>query len=83
MNVDGITNELFFNNSKMLFHTWYARSYNVNQKHTNRINNILTFVAGSDPKNDGIKPIMYKDKLFYYKKLIRKYYKYLLIKLGR
>ena len=38
---DQISNSVLFNNETLLFHTWYARSYQVNKKHTKRINTIL------------------------------------------
>lgn len=41
MNDDGISNHVFYNNKEILCHTWYARSYGINEKHTKRIDSIL------------------------------------------
>lgn len=38
---DKITNTVCFKDKILLYHTWYARSYGVNKKHTDRINKIL------------------------------------------
>ncbi|WP_179346244.1 hypothetical protein [Winogradskyella ursingii] len=39
---DGISNTINYKNDVILYHTWYARSYGINEKHTKRINNILS-----------------------------------------
>ena len=38
---DKITNAVYFEDKVLLYHTWYARSYGINKKHTDRINKIL------------------------------------------
>jgi len=38
---DDISNTVLFNDEVFLYHTWYARSYGENEKHTKRINNIM------------------------------------------
>ncbi len=83
MNKDEITNEVYFNDERLLYHTWYARSYNINEKHTKRINKILETLDKVNLKGTYVEPIYFKDKLFYLRKTIKKYYKYLLIKLGK
>lgn len=39
---DDISNTVIFKDQTILYHTWYARSYGVNEKHTKRINKILS-----------------------------------------
>lgn len=41
MHPDTISNTVLFRNKVFLCHTWYARSYGKNEKHTNRIDVIL------------------------------------------
>jgi hypothetical protein len=41
MDDDGISNYVYYNNKEILCHTWYARSYGINEKHTKRIDSIL------------------------------------------
>lgn len=41
MHEDTIANSIQFNGETFLYHTWHARSYGVNKKHTNRIDTIL------------------------------------------
>jgi hypothetical protein len=41
---DQITNSVIYNNKVFLYHTWYARSYGNNEKHTHRINVILALL---------------------------------------
>ncbi|MFK2820699.1 hypothetical protein U0L90_11270 [Flavobacteriaceae sp. LMIT009] len=83
MNEDGITNEVYYKADKLLYHTWYARSYGINKKHTERINKILVGAENTKQEAEYINPICFRDSMFYLKKVIRKYYKYLLLKLGR
>ena len=41
MHEDSIANSIQFNGNTLLYHTWHARSYGKNEKHTKRINVIL------------------------------------------
>lgn len=41
MHEDSITNSIQFNDNTFLYHTWHARSYGKNEKHTKRIDAIL------------------------------------------
>ena len=54
----------------MLYHTWYARSYGNNEKHTKRIDDVFSLLQFHTGLNS--KPIVYKDYLFHLK---RKLYK--------
>ncbi|MBS4041273.1 MAG: hypothetical protein KGZ81_11830 [Flavobacteriales bacterium] len=77
---DGITTLVYSpNNEKILYHTWYARSYGNSKKHTDRIDgvfNLLTF----NPTNYQ-EPIVWKDHLFFIKRFIRKQNKRLKMKI--
>lgn len=60
---DTITNAVYFENEVLLYHTWYARSYGINKKHTDRINLILETL---NFKNKIVfKVIVFKDKTFF------------------
>ncbi len=81
---DMITNEVYYENKKLLCHTWYARSYGVNKKHTDRINIILDANGvESNVEADYKDIIIYKNQWFYIQKLIKKYFKYLIMKLNK
>lgn len=67
---DGITNAVYFKNNLLLYHTWYARSYGINKKHTERINEILELLKFESKVTS--KPIIFKDRTFYIIKGIRK-----------
>lgn len=67
---DEITNAVYFEDKVVLYHTWHARSYGVNKKHTDRINKILELLKYEnkiDPK-----PIVFKDKTFFIIKRAKK-----------
>ena len=70
MHNDGITNKVFDLDGKLLlYHTWYARSYGKNEKHTNRINKVLKDFSLKTRTWD---PLTFKDKTFTIRKnLIR------------
>ncbi len=69
---DQISNSVLFKHEAFLYHTWYARSYGVNTKHTNRIDAILN----SQKKKDNVKKedelIIFKDNLFAIEQRIKK-----------
>lgn len=70
MHDDGISNYVLTpNGSELLIHTWYARSYGENIKHTKRINKFLKLEAKNENFNQ---PIYFKDQLFSTKRLLRK-----------
>jgi len=74
MHDDGITNNVLYKDKVFLSHTWYARSYNVNQKHTKRINEVLREVTiNFEQKNLKDKnSILFKDTTFVLKKKLNK-----------
>lgn len=83
MDDDGITNYLKFNETTFLCHTWYARAYGNNKKHTDRIDKHLKKQQGKLVDKLYVKPVIFKHKTFYFVKKISKYYKRLLMKLNR
>lgn len=70
---DGISNNILFEGKVFACHTWYARSYKVNKKHTDRINKILHQL-----KNEvaltilDTNIIIFKDRFFYMKMKLKK-----------
>ena len=73
---DNISNTILYNGEPFAYHTWYARSYNVNEKQTNRINSILDNMnidINSTKIDSNI--LIIKDLLFYYKMELSKLYK--------
>lgn len=60
------------NNKVMLYHTWYARTYGVNEFHTKRINNVLNSFSSVE-KLKPIKIIWLKNYFFNYKKNVFKF----------
>jgi hypothetical protein len=70
---DKITTSVFSpkSNSLLLYHTWYARSYGINEAQTNRINRIFYLLDNNDTIKD-VDPIVWKDKLFFIKRFVRK-----------
>lgn len=78
---DDISNAVYFNERVLLYHSWYARSYGINDKHTARINKILDkseFVYRISTET-----IVFRDKTFYYKQKINKLIKKIDIKLKK
>jgi len=67
---DQITNAVYFENQIVFFHTWYARSYGVNLKHTERINKVLALInnVAINPN----KPKVFKHSTFFILKKWRK-----------
>jgi hypothetical protein len=60
---DDITTVVFdSNNNKMAYHTWYARSYGVNQKHTERIDKVFRQI--DIPNNMEVKATYFKDSFY-------------------
>lgn len=85
MDEDEISNKVFYNNREILCHSWFARSYGENEKHTKRINYILQKMYLLElPKNTSLfKTIFYKKSTFAVEQLLLKYYKKVCIKLGK
>jgi hypothetical protein len=79
---DQISNTVYFGDEILLHHTWYARAYGINERHTKRIDaifDLLNFENGVQ-----IDPVIFKDKWFYWstkgKKLVRRIMRRLAIK---
>lgn len=70
---DEISNAVYFNDKVLLYHTWYARSYGTNEKHTNRINEVLELLIFEN--NEISKPVIFKHRTFLLKRKIIKLYK--------
>ena len=58
------------NGNPILYHTWYARSYGSNEKHTKRINTIFEKVT--EHSNDSVQPIIFKDQTYAFRKYLSK-----------
>ena len=67
---DKTTTVYDLNRNIMLYHTWYARSYGNNEKHTNRINKIFDLI--DFPKNEPSEPVYFKDSTFFIRRKIKK-----------
>ncbi|WOD43971.1 hypothetical protein [Hwangdonia lutea] len=83
---DDISNSLLFNGKEFAYHTWYARSYNVNKKHTKRINNILLSldidINNDNNNSNNLHYKIYRDAFFHVKIKIKKYYTRIVNKLS-
>lgn len=66
---------------KLLYHTWYARSYGVNEKHTKRINKVFELLTFNPSLYQD--PIVWKDSLFFVKRFLRKQYRRVSMKLEK
>lgn len=79
---DDITTVVFdVNNNKMAYHTWYARSYGVNQKQTDRIDNIFKQIE--IPSYSNVKVTYFKDSFFGIKYQLNKNWLRVIMKLKR
>lgn len=68
---DGLTTLVFDTNGKeLLYHTWYARSYGENEKHTQRIDKVFDLINFDAAKNPEY--IYFFDRLFYFKNQLKK-----------
>lgn len=76
---DSITNTVYFENKILLHHTWYARSYGINRKHTDRINKILEILKFKN--KEVLSPIVFKHKTFFITKRVRKLHNRLLMRI--
>lgn len=77
---DKISNAVYFKGEVLLYHTWYARSYGINQKHTDRINAIFEKITSINKET--LKPIVFRDKTFFVKQKIIKFFIKLQIKIN-
>jgi len=80
---DEISNSVLFNNQIFLYHTWYARSYGINEKHTLRINKLINGLKLSKSECDLNDIVIYKKKTFAQVRFIKKYIKKIYQKLTR
>lgn len=76
---DEISNAVYFEDRVFLYHTWYARSYGINDKHTIRINNIVEKLEFEDRKSSNA--IIFRDKTFYFRQKINKFSKKIQMKI--
>ena len=67
---DPITNAVYFEDKVLLYHTWYARSYGINKKHTDRINKILEILKFENKEVS--KVIFFRLKTFFMINKVRK-----------
>lgn len=84
MGNDAISNKVYFKGDEVLCHTWYARSYGGNEKHTKRIDEILEkrgeFKTGLP---DLSKVILYKKTTFALEQKIHKLSRKIIRKLSK
>lgn len=80
---DKISNSVLFNNETFLYHTWYARSYGKNEKHTLRINKLINGLRLSKFECDLNDIVIYKKKTFAQVQFIKKSIKKISQKLTR
>lgn len=78
---DTISNSILFMGEEFAYHTWYARSFNVNKQHTDRINKILDQIKMNGLNVEVEKPEIFKDKTFYTRRIINKTFKRFLNKI--
>jgi hypothetical protein len=72
---DGITNSILFQKEPIAYHTWYARSYGKNEKHTRRIDSFLAKITDTDRNPNNEDPIVFKRNTFAIEQKFTKYYK--------
>ena len=70
MDEDDITNSVLYNDQVFLYHTWYARAYGNNTKHTERINKIFGRLDFEEKKISD--PIIYRHPSFFLIQKIKK-----------
>jgi hypothetical protein len=77
---ENISNQVFTPDGILLLtHTWYARAYGVNEKHTKRIDRIL---EGIDLKFNYSKPIIFKDRTYWLRTEVKKTLRKIQLKLS-
>lgn len=85
MHKDDISNYVYYKNKVILCHTWYARSYGNNEKHTNRIDAILSEHNNAilNSQNFSNSYIYFKKTTFVIEQLLLKYLKKIKRKLSK
>ena len=76
---DPFTNVVYHNKTLIGYHSWYARSYGENLKHTKRIDNLFSFIE-IQPIQE-INYVLWKDKTFKYVQMLNKNIRKVKIKL--
>lgn len=72
---DDFTNEVYLDNEVILYHTWHARFYKINEKHTKRIDIVINSIIFKDLIDSY--PIVFKDSSYYFKQIaIKTFYKF-------
>lgn len=70
---DSLSNSVSYNNEVFLIHTWYARSYLKNEKHTKRIDKILVSLKSNEMLGtENELPQIFKNKTFWLESKIKK-----------
>lgn len=73
---DNISNNILFEENEFAYHTWYARGYSLNKKHTNRINKILfSLNIKTDLSSIDSEVVIFKDRFFYIEMMALKFFK--------
>lgn len=77
MDVDAISNYVYYNEKPFLCHTWYARSYGNNKKHTQRINTLInvTNLDGIEVEPNLTSIIFFKNTTFALKQKMKKIFR--------
>jgi hypothetical protein len=76
---DSITNAVYFEDKVLMYHTWYARSYGINKKHTDRINRILEILKFEN--KEILVSVVFKHKYFFIVRKFRKLNKRILMRI--
>lgn len=78
MNKDQISNSVIYKGSLFLYHTWFARAYGNNNKHTKRIDVLFNLLKIEE--NLTSDQIIFKDKTFFFIQKIKKSYRRIITK---
>ncbi|AUC22793.1 hypothetical protein BTO15_12155 [Polaribacter sejongensis] len=81
LNNDSITNVIYHNSIIIGFHSWYARAYGTNKKHTERIDLLLNGLESNSITT--VNYVLWKDSTFKYRLYIKKFFRRIRIKLNR
>ena len=80
---DLITNTVLYKNKVLLYHTWYARSYGINKKHTKRIDFILNLLNKKTNNNKSVEVTVFKKKSFAFEQKLIKHYRKISAKISK
>lgn len=83
LNNDKLTNAVYFNKKLLLYHTWHARSFGINEKHTFRINDVMKLIDFKENLSNNLKLIVFKDKIFFIRNYFIKLKKRIMMKLNK